>query len=107
MDGIVYGKIPDGAIESAKVDPDNPLYVHTLIKFALRKVGMGQDEADRYAAAHQQQAVDAYRGSAQAVRDLHERREGTDGSAYCDLCSNHGDITWPCATIRALDSTEQ
>lgn len=24
---------------------------------------------------------------------------------YCDVCSNHGDITWPCATIAALGGT--
>lgn len=41
-----------------------------------------------------------------AVRKLHERREGDDGSLYCDLCSNHGDITWPCATVRVLSSAE-
>ncbi|WP_446458676.1 hypothetical protein [Streptomyces rochei] len=39
-------------------------------------------------------------GNAQAVRDLHQRQPDAD---YCDLCSNHGDIDWPCATIRALD----
>lgn len=40
------------------------------------------------------------------VRDLHERRESDagPGRAYCDVCSNHGDTTWPCATIRALDT---
>ncbi|NJA56689.1 hypothetical protein [Streptomyces sp. NEAU-H3] len=38
------------------------------------------------------------------VRKLHERinAEDADGG-YCDLCSNHGDIHWPCATIKALD----
>src|SRR5690242_14711646 len=48
------------------------------------------------------------RDGAQRVRTLHERRDSEAGTgAYCDLCSNHGDITWPCATIRALDGTEQ
>ncbi|MEU5824879.1 hypothetical protein [Streptomyces sp. NPDC047803] len=47
-------------------------------------------------------------GAAQRVRNLHERRETEDGTgAYCDLCSSHGDINWPCATIRALDGAEQ
>lgn len=47
-------------------------------------------------------------GNTQAVRDLHEKRESEAGTgACCDVCSNHGDITWPCATIRALDDTEQ
>jgi hypothetical protein len=45
-------------------------------------------------------------GDAQAVRDLHERRDSDTGKDYCDVCSNHGDIDWPCATIRALDGTE-
>lgn len=41
------------------------------------------------------------------VRDLHERRDSDAGGSYCNLCSNHGDITWPCATIRALGDTKQ
>ncbi|MFD3336071.1 hypothetical protein ACFWV1_26005 [Streptomyces sp. NPDC058700] len=43
-------------------------------------------------------------GNVQAVRDLHQRQPDAD---YCDVCSNHGDITWPCATIRALDGIEK
>lgn len=46
-------------------------------------------------------------GNAQAVRDLHERRDSDTGQAYCDVCSNHGDTDWPCATIRALDTDEK
>ncbi|MFD7867969.1 hypothetical protein [Streptomyces sp. NPDC059783] len=46
-------------------------------------------------------------GNAQAVRDLHERYDSDAGGAYCNLCSNHGDTNWPCATIRALDGTKQ
>ena len=41
--------------------------------------------------------------SVRRVRFLHERRESdTSLGAYCGVCSDHGDITWPCATIRAL-----
>jgi len=36
------------------------------------------------------------------VRALHQHQPDAD---YCDLCSNHGDTTWPCATLRALDGT--
>jgi hypothetical protein len=36
-----------------------------------------------------------------AVRKLHERDPDAD---YCAVCSNHGDTTWPCATIQALDA---
>lgn len=43
-------------------------------------------------------------GNAEAVRQLHQHQPDAD---YCDLCSNHGDTTWPCATIRALNTTEQ
>ncbi|WP_329046965.1 hypothetical protein [Streptomyces sp. NBC_01422] len=43
------------------------------------------------------------RDAIQRVRDLHEQRDSETGAPYCDACSNHGDITWPCATIRALD----
>lgn len=39
-----------------------------------------------------------------AVRDLHERNPEAD---YCAVCSNHGDITWPCATIAVLDQHGQ
>ena len=37
------------------------------------------------------------------VRDLHTRYEG---GGSCEVCSNHGDVQWPCATLRALDSQE-
>lgn len=37
------------------------------------------------------------------VRALHERMEGYGDFDYCDVCSNHGDIRWPCATIRAIE----
>lgn len=43
-------------------------------------------------------------GNAQAVRELHQHQPDAD---YCDLCSNHGDTTWPCATVRALDATAE
>jgi hypothetical protein len=43
------------------------------------------------------------RDAAQRVRGLHERRDPDAGDPYCDVCSNHGDTAWPCATIRALD----
>lgn len=38
-----------------------------------------------------------------SVLEVHEKREGADGSVYCDLCSNHGDVHWPCATVEAMD----
>lgn len=34
------------------------------------------------------------------VRALHVYVEDAN---YCDVCSNHGDTGWPCATLRALD----
>lgn len=43
-------------------------------------------------------------GNVDAVRALHKHNVDAD---YCDLCSNHGDTTWPCATIRALDTTDR
>lgn len=43
-----------------------------------------------------------HRKADRRVRDLHERRDSDTGSAYCDVCANHGDTVWPCATIRAL-----
>lgn len=38
------------------------------------------------------------------VRALHTRDEDAD---YCTVCSNHGDVQWPCATIAALDGAQQ
>ena len=38
------------------------------------------------------------------VRVLHRHNRDAD---YCDLCANHGDVDWPCATIRALDGEQQ
>ncbi|MFI7096748.1 hypothetical protein [Streptomyces lydicus] len=45
---------------------------------------------------------DEARAASDRARALHQRNED---AGYCDLCSNHGDITWPCATIAALDGT--
>lgn len=56
-------KIQPDAIQSGKVDPEDPLYVHTLIVWALKKVGMNPEEAAKNATAHQQHAVDAYRAT--------------------------------------------
>ncbi|MFB7592377.1 hypothetical protein [Streptomyces sp. NPDC056169] len=39
-----------------------------------------------------------------AIRARHERNPEAD---YCALCSNHGDITWPCATMAVLDQHGQ
>lgn len=39
-----------------------------------------------------------------AIRALHERDPEAD---YCVVCSNHGDITWPCATVAVLDQHGQ
>lgn len=36
------------------------------------------------------------------VRDLHQPVDAGIGPS-CDVCSNHGDTAWPCATLRALD----
>lgn len=75
-------KIPEGVIQSGKIDPDDPLYVHTLITFALKKIGMSQEEADTYAAAHQQHALDA---ASEAITDEawpHERPERENEELY-------------------------
>ncbi|MFH9426038.1 hypothetical protein [Streptomyces sp. NPDC017529] len=37
------------------------------------------------------------------VRALHTRNED---AGYCDLCADHGDVDWPCATIAALTPSE-
>ncbi|MGY5127329.1 hypothetical protein [Streptomyces nigrescens] len=53
--------------------------------------GAAHEEAEEHAAALDR------------VRALHEYIEDAD---YCDVCSNHGDIAWPCATIAALDGAD-
>lgn len=54
-----------------------------------------RDRARRIAVALEQQLA--------AVAALHTHNTDAD---YCDLCANHGDIQWPCATIRALNPQE-
>ncbi|HET6634405.1 MAG TPA: hypothetical protein VFH77_05190 [Streptomyces sp.] len=36
------------------------------------------------------------------VRAVHERIGGPGDDAFCYVCSNHGDIDWPCATVAAI-----
>jgi uncharacterized protein (UPF0212 family) len=42
-----------------------------------------------------------------AIRDLHERVELDSGGEYCDVCSNHGDAHWPCATVAAVELAQE
>lgn len=42
------------------------------------------------------------------IRMVHrKKRLDGGGGSYCDLCSNHGDIHWPCRTIRALEDRDR
>lgn len=45
------------------------------------------------------------RSSVDRVRALHEQLGGRGEDAYCYVCSDHGDIDWPCATVAAIDDT--
>lgn len=56
-------------------------------------------------AAVETELADAEQAYAQlaAVAALHVHNTDAD---YCDLCANHGDTGWPCATIRALGPQE-
>jgi len=58
-------------------------------------------DADRYEQQLRHERDEAA-NAIDRVRALHQHNED---AGYCDLCSNHGDITWPCATIHALDDT--
>jgi len=40
------------------------------------------------------------------IRMVHRKIKLTDNSWYCDLCSNHGDIQWPCRTIQAMENRD-
>ncbi|MGW3400294.1 hypothetical protein [Streptomyces zhihengii] len=60
--GAISGqKIQPDAIESGPIDPDDPVYVETLIRWALKKVGMSETEARLRTDKHAEQAVDRYR----------------------------------------------
>ena len=52
-------------------------------------------------ATEQRESAERAEAALNAVRALHQQQPD---AGYCDMCSNHGDITWPCATIRALDA---
>lgn len=45
------------------------------------------------------------RSSVDRVRAVHEQLGGTGEDAFCYVCSNHGDIDWPCRTVAAIDNT--
>jgi hypothetical protein len=47
-------------------------------------------------ATEQRESAERAEATLAAVRALHERDPEAD---YCVVCSNHGDITWPCATV--------
>jgi hypothetical protein len=40
------------------------------------------------------------------IRMVHQKNGDAETGFYCDLCSNHGDIKWPCRTIRALENRD-
>lgn len=67
------------------------------IDYLKRNIRRSREQVDGY----DQELTSAQRAIAR-VRALHQLNER---AGYCDVCSNHGDITWPCATIRALDGT--
>lgn len=41
------------------------------------------------------------------IRMVHRKVRLTDDSFYCGLCSDHGDIQWPCRTIRAMENRDR
>lgn len=45
----------------------------------------------------------AARSALDRVRAVHERIGGPGDDAFCYVCSNHGDIEWPCRTVAAID----
>ncbi len=55
-----------------------------------KKRNAEMDRANRFEAALQRVLV------------LHECREKGE-NAYCYLCSDHGDISWPCKTVKAIE----
>lgn len=73
---------------------------------AVKAAWAAEAARDTWAAEAADQTLRAERAEATltAVRALHERDPEAD---YCVVCSNHGDITWPCATIAVLDQHGQ
>jgi hypothetical protein len=41
------------------------------------------------------------------LRMVHRKRQASDGSWYCELCADHGDIQWPCETIRVMELAQK
>ncbi|MFE7780355.1 hypothetical protein [Streptomyces nigrescens] len=68
------------------------------IDYLKRNIRRSREQVDGY----DQELTSAQRAIAR-VRALHQLNED---AGYCDLCSNHGDIAWPCATLRALDGAD-
>lgn len=40
------------------------------------------------------------------IRMVHNKLQTSDGTWYCELCQDHGDIQWPCRTIQALENRD-
>lgn len=69
---------------------------------ALRKMGQHARAWEKKYFEMVDQRTDANAALAR-VRALHERRVDAGGEGYCYLCSDHGDISWPCKTVKAIE----
>lgn len=68
------------------------------IDYLKRNIRRSQEQVDGY-----DQELAGAKAAIARARALHMYVED---AGYCDVCSNHGEVTWPCATIAALDGQE-
>ncbi|MEW9521748.1 hypothetical protein [Streptomyces tubercidicus] len=95
VDGSVTA-IANIAFASVQADLDR---LNQTIDYLKRNIRRSRDQVDSY-----DEELTGANSALDRVRALHQHNEDAD---YCDLCSNHGDITWPCSTIAALDRAKE
>ncbi|MEW1754122.1 hypothetical protein [Streptomyces angustmyceticus] len=69
------------------------------VNYLKRNIRRSRDQVDSY-----DQELTGANSALDRVRALHQHNRDAD---YCDLCSNHGDVAWPCATLRALETPKE
>ena len=73
--------------------------LNQTIDYLKRNIRRSRDQVDGY-----DQELSGAKAAIARVRSMHPRNED---AGYCGLCADHGDITWPCATTKALDGPDE
>ncbi|MFD7661304.1 hypothetical protein [Streptomyces sp. NPDC059788] len=82
-------------IEQQQDDTERIEELEVTVEYLKRNIRRSRNQVDGY-----DEALNTTNAAAARVRALHVRNEV---AGYCNLCAEHGDIGWPCATIAALD----